>query len=43
MVLILNGAFLDAREHEAAGYVLRLASGEIDEAAFADWARANSV
>jgi death-on-curing protein len=43
MVLLLNGVFLDAREVDAAEQVLRLASGEIDEAVFANWLRTNSI
>jgi death-on-curing protein len=43
MTLLMNGVFLDAREQDAAAQVLRLASGDLDEALFAAWLRANSI
>ena len=43
MVLLLNDVFLDARERDAAEQVLRLASGAMDEPAFAAWLRINVI
>ncbi|WP_088346069.1 MULTISPECIES: type II toxin-antitoxin system death-on-curing family toxin [Rhodomicrobium] len=41
VVLELNGFYLDAREHDAADIMMRLASGTLAEDALKSWVRAN--
>jgi len=43
LLLDLNGMALTASDEECVLTMLRLAAGEADEAAFAEWIRANSV